>query len=176
MARKLIARYHSPREKVYLPEATSLTYLQAALDAGIDCEVINHFDTSCKQVDFGSYKKMLIAAEAGSVILLYACGKDVTSIDFSDEEWVEAGRIIKERDLFPIFNAAYLGLASGLVDKDAYTIRYFIDELKVETAVCASYDHSMGLHGKLVRSNNINKWLIITRGRSRLFVVVHIIK
>lgn len=119
---------------------------------------------------------MLVVAEAGSAILLYACGNDVTGTDFSEDEWAEVGRIIKERNLFPIFNAAYLGLASGFVDKDAYAIRYFIDELKVETAVCASYDHSMGLYGKLVRSNTIEKWLIITRGRSWLFVGVHIIK
>ncbi|CAG9944994.1 unnamed protein product [Clonostachys rosea f. rosea IK726] len=91
---------------------------------------------------------MLVVAEAGSAILLYACGNDVTGTDFSEDEWAEVGRIIKERNLFPIFNAAYLGLASGFVDKDAYAIRYFIDELKVETAVCASYDHSMGLYGE----------------------------
>uniref|UniRef100_A0A0B7JZ98 Aminotransferase class I/classII large domain-containing protein n=2 Tax=Bionectria ochroleuca TaxID=29856 RepID=A0A0B7JZ98_BIOOC len=148
LASKLIARCHSPRGKVYLPEATSSSYLQAALDAGLECEVFDHFDTSCKQVDFDSYKKMLVVAEAGSAILLYACGNDVTGTDFSEDEWAEVGRIIKERNLFPIFNAAYLGLASGFVDKDAYAIRYFIDELKVETAVCASYDHSMGLYGE----------------------------
>uniref|UniRef100_A0A8H7K9A5 Aminotransferase class I/classII large domain-containing protein n=1 Tax=Bionectria ochroleuca TaxID=29856 RepID=A0A8H7K9A5_BIOOC len=148
LACKLIARCHSPRGKVYLPEATSSNYLEAALDAGLDCEVFDHFDTSCKQMGFDSYKKMLIAAGAGSAILLYACGNDVIGTDFSEEEWAEVGRIIKERSLFPIFNAAYLGLASGFVDKDAYAIRYFIDELKVETAVCASYDHSMGLYGE----------------------------
>ncbi|CAH0016609.1 unnamed protein product [Clonostachys rhizophaga] len=135
-------------EEKYIYQRPCLrNYLQAALDAGLDCEVFDRFDTSCKQVDFDSYKKMLIATEAGSAILLYACGDDVTGNDFSEEKWVEVGRIIKERNLFPIFNAAYLGLALGLVDKDAFAVRYFIDELKIETAVCASYDHSMGLYG-----------------------------
>lgn len=146
------------------------------MDAGLECEVFNHYDTSCNQIDINAYKKMLIAAERGSAILLYACGNDVTGTDFSEEEWVEVGRMVKERKLFPIFNAVYLGLASGSVDKDAYAIRYFIGELEVETAVCASYDHSMRLYGRPVHSNTIGIGLIITRGRSWLFAGVHIIK
>ncbi|VUC21214.1 unnamed protein product [Clonostachys rosea] len=148
LACKLVSRFHSPQGKVYLPEAPCSNYSQAALEAGLECEVFNLYDTGCKQIGMDAYKKMLMAAQPGSAVLLYACGNDVTGTDFSEEEWIELGKIIKERKLFPVFNASYLGLASGSVDKDAYAIRYFIGELKIETAICASYDHSMRLYGE----------------------------
>ncbi|GAT31386.1 aromatic-amino-acid aminotransferase [Aspergillus luchuensis] len=35
------------------------------------------------------------------------------------------GALMKERRLFPLFHAAYLGLTSGNYNEDAYAIRYF---------------------------------------------------
>ena len=59
----------------------------------------------------------------------------------------QIGAIVKERQLFPLFDAAYLGLTSGDYDRDAFAIRYFADELGLEIAVCLSFAKSMGLYG-----------------------------
>ncbi|PYH55253.1 PLP-dependent transferase [Aspergillus niger CBS 101883] len=59
-------------------------------------------------------------------------------------------RAMTEADpmLFPIFDAAYLGLTSGSYDEDAYAIRYFAEELNLEMGVCISFAKSMGFYGE----------------------------
>ena len=46
---------------------------------------------------------------------------------------------MKEIILFLLFDAAYLGFKSGSIDEDAYAIRQFIDELKLEAAICVYF-------------------------------------
>lgn len=94
-----------------------------------------------------SYRKALSSAEPGTVVVLHACAHNPTGCDPTEEEWREIGQTMKERQLFPIFDSAYLGFNSGSVDKDAYALRYFIDELDMEAAVCVSFAKSMGLYG-----------------------------
>ncbi|GLA09732.1 aspartate aminotransferase [Aspergillus niger] len=55
---------------------------------------------------------------------------------------------MKERRLFPLFDAAYLGLTSDNYDEDAYAIRYFAEELNLEMGVCISFAKSMGMYGE----------------------------
>lgn len=92
---------------------------------------------------------MLREATPGSVIVLHACGHNPTGCDPSEEEWREIGQIMKARKLFPLFDAAYLGFNSGSFDKDASSIRYFINELNMEAAICVSFAKNMGLYGMI---------------------------
>lgn len=55
---------------------------------------------------------------------------------------------MKERSLFPLFDAAYLGFNSGNFDNDAYPIRLFTQELGLEAAIAVSFAKNMGLYGK----------------------------
>lgn len=98
-------------------------------------------------MDVASYKRALEAAAPGTAVLLHACAHNPTGCDPSREEWVALGEIIKERRLFPVFDAAYLGFNSGSVDEDAFAIRYFVRELGLEAAVCVSFAKNMGLYG-----------------------------
>lgn len=56
---------------------------------------------------------------------------------------------MKDRQLFPLFDAAYLGFNSGNYDEDAFAIRYFVGEMAMETGICISFAKNMGLYGKL---------------------------
>lgn len=56
---------------------------------------------------------------------------------------------MKEKGLFPLFDAAYLGFNSGNIDDDAFAIRYFVDELDLEAGVCLSFAKNMGLYGEI---------------------------
>ena len=58
--------------------------------------------------------------------------------------------MIQERQLFPVFDSAYLGFNSGSVDEDAWAIRYFVEDLGMEAAVALSFAKSMGLYGERV--------------------------
>ena len=54
---------------------------------------------------------------------------------------------MKERQFFPIFDAAYLGFNSGDLDKYASVVRYFVQDLDMEAVVCMSFAKNMGLYG-----------------------------
>ena len=59
--------------------------------------------------------------------------------------------IFKEKGLFPLFDSAYQGYASGDPVKDAYSIRLFQDEgMPNGMMVCQSFAKSMGLYGERV--------------------------
>lgn len=54
---------------------------------------------------------------------------------------------MKENDLFPFFDTAYQGFATGDLDKDGYGLRYFIKE-GFSMVVAQSFAKTMGLYGE----------------------------
>lgn len=48
-----------------------------------------------------------------SAILLHACAHNPTGVDPKPEQWAEMSKVIKEKKLFPFFDMAYQGFASG---------------------------------------------------------------
>lgn len=93
---------------------------------------------------------MLRTAKPRSVVILHACAHNPTGFDPSKEQWREIARLMKERQLFPVFDAAYLGFNSGSFDEDAFAIRHFIGEMHMQAGVCISFAKNMGLYGGLM--------------------------
>jgi aspartate/tyrosine/aromatic aminotransferase len=56
---------------------------------------------------------------------------------------------LKKNSLFPFFDSAYQGFASGDVDKDAWAVRYFISQ-GFQMVVAQSFAKNMGLYGERV--------------------------
>lgn len=54
----------------------------------------------------------------------------------------------QKKNLFAFFDMAYQGFASGDGNKDAWAVRYFIEQ-GINVCVCQSYAKNMGLYGKL---------------------------
>lgn len=54
--------------------------------------------------------------------------------------------MVKSRNLFPFFDMAYQGFASGDLDKDAWAVRYFTEQ-GLNIALCQSYAKNLGLYG-----------------------------
>lgn len=48
-----------------------------------------------------------------SIILLHACAHNPTGVDPRPEQWQELSQLIKKKKLFPFFDMAYQGFASG---------------------------------------------------------------
>lgn len=64
--------------------------------------------------------KDLSNAPAGSVVLLHTCAHNPTGVDPSKEEWHRIAKVMKENNLFPWFDNAYQGFATGDLDIDGY--------------------------------------------------------
>lgn len=53
-----------------------------------------------------------------SIILLHACAHNPTGVDPKPEQWKELSALIKKKNLFPFFDMAYQGFASGKIITD----------------------------------------------------------
>lgn len=62
-------------------------------------------------------------APAKSIIILHACAHNPTGVDCTKEQWEKIADICHEKDLFPFFDCAYQGFASGCLDTDAWAVR-----------------------------------------------------
>ncbi|PYH76333.1 aspartate aminotransferase [Aspergillus uvarum CBS 121591] len=100
--------------------------------------------------DFDAYISTLKTAIPGSPIVLHTCAHNPTGCDPTRGQWKTIGSIIKERQLFPIFDSAYLGFNSGSFSGDAWPIRYFLNNVNIELAVCLSMAKNMGLYGERI--------------------------
>ena len=134
--------------KVYIPAPTWSNHHQVFSSLGFPCESFQYYDPATRDLDVESYYSMLRRAEPNSVVILHACAHNPTGCDPSREQWREIARLMKERRLFPLFDAAYLGFNSGNFDEDAFAIRLFIGEMGMEAGVCVSFAKNMGLYGR----------------------------
>ena len=82
-----------------------------------------------------------------SIILLHACAHNPTGVDPTQEQWKTLSNVVKEKELFPLFDMAYQGFASGDTDRDAFAVRHFVAEGH-QIALCQSFAKNMGLYGE----------------------------
>jgi len=80
-----------------------------------------------------------------AVVLLHACAHNPTGVDPTQDEWKQILQVIKERNLFPLFDSAYQGFATGDLEKDSWAVRYFVSQ-GMELAVCQSFAKNFGLY------------------------------
>ncbi|KAL2815306.1 pyridoxal phosphate-dependent transferase [Aspergillus granulosus] len=146
----LYTQQSSPLPAVYIPEPTWSNHHILFSSLGFECRTFQYYDANTKTLDINSYLSALRSAEPGSIVILHACAHNPTGLDPSIDQWKRVGDIVKERGLFPLFDAAYLGFNSGDYDQDAWVVRYFTLELKLEAAVCLSFAKNMGLYGERV--------------------------
>lgn len=112
---------------------------------GFDVQTLPYYKDGA--FDYDGYISALKNAEVGSIIILHTVAHNPTGCDPSREQWKVIAEIMQQRRLFPILDSAYLGFNSGNVDEDAWAIRYFVEELKLEVSVCLSFAKNMGLYG-----------------------------
>lgn len=84
-----------------------------------------------------------------SIVLLHACAHNPTGVDPTPEQWVELSSLIAEKSLFPFFDMAYQGFASGSTTRDAFALRHFVKEGH-QVALAQSFAKNMGLYGERV--------------------------
>lgn len=114
-----------------------------------------------KAVDFPGLMEDLSNAPQNSVVILHTCCHNPTGTDLSREQWIEVSQICRSRHLFPLFDCAYQGFASGDLNEDVWSFRYFVEQ-GFETICCHSFSKSFGLYnqriGNLVIVSNSSEY------------------
>lgn len=135
---------------VYYSKPTWGNHLDIFKYAGCeDVRPYRYWDAANRKIDFEGMTEDLRAAPKDSVIIFHACAHNPTGIDPTDEQWKVFADICEEKGLFPLFDCAYQGFASGSVDNDIKSFRYFVSR-GFETLCCQSFAKNFGLYNQRV--------------------------
>lgn len=108
-----------------------------------------YWNPSTRNVDFEGMIEDLRNAPKDSVIILHACAHNPTGCDPTAEQWMKIADVIQEKGLFPFFDSAYQGFASGDLEKDAKAVRYFVSR-GFELLCSQSFAKNFGLYNERV--------------------------
>jgi len=108
-----------------------------------------YWDPVTKGIDFAGMCEDLRNAPENSVIILHGCAHNPTGCDPTQEQWKQIADIMKEKKLFPFFDSAYQGFASGNLEKDSWAVRFFAKE-GFELFCAQSFSKNFGLYNERV--------------------------
>ncbi|CAG9136422.1 unnamed protein product [Plutella xylostella] len=108
-----------------------------------------YWDAKSRSLDIEGFLEDLRNAPENAVIILHACAHNPTGIDPTREQWERIADVVQERKLFPFFDSAYQGFASGDLDRDAWAVRRFV-ERGIELVCAQSYAKNFGLYNERV--------------------------
>jgi aspartate/tyrosine/aromatic aminotransferase len=132
---------------IYISKPTWSNHTQIFSAAGLEVREYSYYDAKTKGLDIQGMLKDLSTAQPGSIVLLHTCAHNPTGVDPTPEQWVEIAKVMKENDLFPFFDTAYQGFASGCLEKDGFGLRHFVKE-GFQMVVSQSFAKTMGLYGE----------------------------
>jgi len=117
-----------------------------------DLRKYRYWDATKKGLDFAGMKEDLEAAPENAVVILHACAHNPTGVDPSKEQWKELAELVRRKRLFPFFDCAYQGFASGCLDTDAWSVRFFVEQ-GFELFCSQSFSKNFGLYNE--RAGNL---------------------
>jgi aspartate aminotransferase len=141
------ASFYPGVRAIYLPKPTWGAHPAIAEKAGLSVRRYRYFDDKTMGLNFEGLKADLEDAFDGSIILLHACAQNPTGVDPTPEQWKEIEEIVRRKHHLPFFDMAYQGFASGDVDRDAFALRYFVEQGH-QVALCQSFAKNLGLYGE----------------------------
>lgn len=136
-------------KSIYLPTPTWGNHIPLFKHSGLEVKHYRYYDPKTCGFDFSGALDDISKIPSGSIILLHACAHNPTGVDPRPEQWAELSQVIKKNKLFPFFDMAYQGFASGDIDRDASAVRMFLKDGH-QIALAQSFAKNMGLYGERV--------------------------
>lgn len=142
-----LSKFWQQNREVYLPAPTWGNHIPIFEHSGLKVNRYRYYDPKTCALDFAGCMEDIRKIPKGSIILLHACAHNPTGVDPSAEQWRELSHVIKKQNLYPFFDMAYQGFASGDVDRDAFAVRLFENEGH-QLCLSQSFAKNMGLYGE----------------------------
>lgn len=133
--------------RVYLSNPTWANHNQIFSNVHLPLATYPYFSKQTKGLDFTGMLSAIQTAPDGSIILLHACAHNPTGVDPSQDQWKQIATVMRSKGHFPFFDCAYQGFASGDLAKDAWAVRYFVEQ-GFELCIAQSYAKNFGLYGE----------------------------
>lgn len=137
-----LERFYPYGKTVYLPNPSWANHKAIFHDCGLDVKTYRYYNKETIGLDIDGLIHDIKEAPGNSIFLLHACAHNPTGIDPTPEQWKEISAAMKVKGHFPLFDMAYQGFASGDTGKDAFALRYFLDEGH-PVALCQSFAKNM---------------------------------
>ncbi|RAL02671.1 putative aspartate aminotransferase [Aspergillus ibericus CBS 121593] len=150
LAGKLLHQTLGAANPVYITTPSWSNHQQVFESVGLHVREFRNTSTTDGRLDLPAVLAALREAPPRSSFVFHASAHNPTGWDPSPEAWREIGLLVQQRQLVPVFDAAYLGLTSGDYARDCFPIRHFVDDLALEVMVCLSFAKSMGIYGERV--------------------------
>jgi aspartate/tyrosine/aromatic aminotransferase len=100
-------------------------------------------------LDVQESKKDLEEQPAGSLVILQVCAHNPTGIDPTKEEWNQLFESIEKKNHAVLFDFAYMGFASGDLEKDSSIVREYARRGR-KFIVYFSFSKIMGLYSERI--------------------------
>ncbi|CZR64793.1 probable aspartate aminotransferase, cytoplasmic [Phialocephala subalpina] len=142
-----LSKFYPGHPTVYFSNPTWANHNQIFSNVSIPIASYPYFSKSTKGLDFEGMKKSISDAPEHSIIVLHACAHNPTGVDPTQEQWKELAVLLREKNHFPFFDCAYQGFASGDLAKDAWAVRYFVEQ-GFELCIAQSFAKNFGLYGE----------------------------
>jgi len=136
-----------PGKTVWLPTPSWGNHTPIMKFSGLNVKQYKYYDPKTCGFDFEGALADIASIPSGDIILLHACAHNPTGVDPKPDQWEQLSSLIKERGLYPFFDMAYQGFASGDVDQDAFAVRKFIADGH-NMVLAQSFAKNMGLYGE----------------------------
>ncbi|KAI1287171.1 aspartate aminotransferase [Xylaria venustula] len=154
IAAAFLERFYPGDKTIYIPNPSWANHKAVFNDAGLKVQQYRYYDKNTIGLDFDGLIADLKAAPKGSIFLFHACAHNPTGVDPTQEQWKEISQVVKDQGHFSFFDMAYQGFASGDTDKDAFALRYFVEQGH-NVALAQSFAKNMGLYGERVGAFSI---------------------
>lgn len=136
-------------QDVYMPAPTWGNHIPLFKRLGFNVKQYRYFDKNTSGFDFKGALDDLAKLPPKTIVLLHACAHNPSGVDPKPEQWKEISELMKKRQLFPFFDMAYQGFASGDINRDANALRLFVNDGH-QVALAQSFAKNMGLYGQRV--------------------------
>ncbi len=125
---EFLARYYLNAKTIYIPTPSWANHNAIFKDSGLEVVKYRYYNKDTIGLDYDGMIADIKAAPVGSIILLHACAHNPTGIDPTEDQWKNISDVVREKSHYPFFDMAYQGFASGDTKKDAFALRYFVQE------------------------------------------------
>ncbi|XP_050049202.1 aspartate aminotransferase, cytoplasmic isoform X1 [Dermacentor andersoni] len=141
---------HAKFTTVYMSTPTWPNHALVFKHAGFqNIKYYHYWDAKNRCLDFNAMIEDLQNAPEDSVVVLHACAHNPTGIDPTQDQWMKIADIMKAKKLFPFFDCAYQGFASGNLENDSWAIRYFVSQ-GFELVCAQSFAKNFGLYNERI--------------------------
>jgi len=144
---EFFSKFFEGPKMVWLPTPTWGNHIPIFKHSGMEVKHYRYYDPSTCGFDFEGALQDIAKMPERSLVMLHACAHNPTGVDPRPEQWKEMSKLILQRNLFPYFDMAYQGFASGDTERDAMAVRQFLADGH-NIALSQSFAKNMGLYGE----------------------------